>query len=191
MPYTGRSIRIGRPRGALKDFLRSPPPGQPSVGGAPRARLTPAIAGSPLGADGPGSTNPRDQSPGMAHRAFGVYVHITWHTRLRQRSLLRGDADLVRATIREAAARCQVHVHEVAVLSDHVHVIASVRPEGGVVSFIRHAKSESARRINQVRGAVFQWARGYFVESLSRTHVRAACAYVARQHLRHPDLIPN
>jgi REP element-mobilizing transposase RayT len=127
----------------------------------------------------------------MAHRAFGLYVHITWHTRLRQRSLKRPDADVVRAAIREAAARCQVHVHEVAVLSDHVHVIASLRPEGGVASFIRHAKSESTRRINQVRGAVFQWARGYFVESLSRTHVRAACAYVARQHLRHPDRVPT
>ena len=134
---------------------------------------------------------PRGQpSLDMAHRAFGLYVHITWHTRLRQHVIRRADADLVRASISEAAARCQVHAHEVAVLSDHVHIIASVRPEGGVVSFIRHAKSESTRRINLSRGAVFQWARGYFVESLSRTHVRAACAYVARQHLRHPDRVP-
>jgi len=108
----------------------------------------------------------------MAHRAFGLYVHITWHTRLRERSVRRGDADIVRACILESATRCQLHVHEVAVLSDHVHVIASVRPDGGLVSFIRHAKSESARRINEVRGAVFQWGRGYFVESLSRSHVR-------------------
>ncbi len=65
-----------------------------------------------------------------------------------------------------------------------------MRRQGGLVSFIRHAKSESARRINNTRGAVFQWARGYFVASLSRTHVRAACLYVARQHLRHPDRVP-
>jgi REP element-mobilizing transposase RayT len=127
----------------------------------------------------------------VAHRAFGLYVHITWHTRLRQRSLRRADADIVRATIHDAAVRCQIHVHEVAVLSDHVHVIASMRPDGGLVSFIRHAKSESARRINLDRGAVFQWARGYFVESLSRNHVRAACAYVAGQHARHPDRVPT
>lgn len=127
---------------------------------------------------------------GVSHRAFGLYVHISWHTRLRQRLIRRSDADVVRAVVSEAATRWDVHVHELAVLSEHVHIIASFRPEGGVVSFIRHAKSESARRINQARGAVFQWARGYFVESLSRTHVRAACAYVARQHLRHPDRVP-
>ena len=126
----------------------------------------------------------------MAHRAFGLYVHITWHTRLRQRVIRRSDADVVRAAVREAAARWDVHVQELAILSDHVHVIASFRPERGLVSFIRHAKSESARRINLIRGAVFRWARGYFVESLSRNHVRAACAYVAGQHLRHPDRVP-
>ena len=127
----------------------------------------------------------------MPHRAFGIYVHITWHTRYRQRLIRAADAETVRAALQEAASRWQVHLHEVAILSDHVHVIASVRPEGGVVSFIRHAKSESTRRINVVRGDVFQWARGYYVESLSRTHVRAACAYVARQHVRHPDRVPQ
>jgi REP element-mobilizing transposase RayT len=127
----------------------------------------------------------------MPHRAFGIYVHITWHTRFRQQLIRRADADNVRAAIREGALRCQVHVHEVAVLSDHVHVIASFRPDGGVVGFIRHAKSESSRRINVTNGNVFQWARGYFVESLSRNHVRAACAYVARQHAKHPDRVPQ
>jgi len=127
----------------------------------------------------------------MPHRAFGIYVHITWHTRFRRRLIRGADVAAVRAAIDEAAFHGQVHVHEVAILFDHVHVIASFRPEGGVVSFIRHAKSESSRRINLMKGNVFQWARGYFVESLSRTHVRAACAYVARQHLRHPDRVPQ
>lgn len=126
----------------------------------------------------------------MSHRAFGLHVHITWHTRLRQQLIRRADADVVRSTLQEAATRWNVHVHEVAILSDHVHIVASFRPEGGVMSFIRHAKSESARRINQTRGAVLKWARGYYVGSLSRSHVRAACAYVARQHLRHPDRAP-
>ena len=127
----------------------------------------------------------------MPHRAFGIYVHITWHTRFRRRLIRGADVAAVRAAIDEAAFHGQVHVHEVAILFDHVHVIASFRPEGGVVSFIRHAKSESSRRINLMKGNVFQWARGYFVESVSRTHVRAACAYVARQHLRHPDRVPQ
>src|SRR5437867_10338185 len=92
----------------------------------------------------------------MPHRAFGIYVHITWHTRFRQSLIRSADVDAVRAAIHEAASRWHVHVHEVAILSDHVHVIASFRPEGGVLTFIRHAKSEASRRINLVRGNVFQ-----------------------------------
>src|SRR2546428_12297382 len=109
----------------------------------------------------------------MPHRAFGIYVHITWHTRFRQRVISRSDVDAVRDAIHEAASRWQVHVHEVAILSDHVHVIASFRPEGGVVSFIRHAKSESSRRINLMKGNGVHWARGECGEAVARTHVGA------------------
>jgi len=127
----------------------------------------------------------------VKHQAFGIFVHITWHTRLREQGIRAGDANIVRRIIDEAAARCSVHVHERAVLTDHVHVIASLRPDRMLASFIRHAKSESARQINLDRGRSFQWARGYFVESLSRTHLSAACVYVAKQFKRHPDRIPH
>jgi len=111
----------------------------------------------------------------MPHRAFGVYVHITWHTRFRQRLIRSAEVDAVRAAIREAASLGQVHVHEIAILSDHVHVIASFRPEGGVVTFIRHAKSESSRRINLVRGNVFQWAAGFRRISLADSCTSRVC----------------
>ncbi len=127
----------------------------------------------------------------MAHRAFGIFAHITWHTRLRQRSIRKIDAAEIREIIRVAADQSNVHLHEVAVLSDHVHVIASFRPDRAITPFIRHAKSESSRRINNRRGKVFDWARGYFIESLSRNIVPAACAYVAGQFRRHPDRIPE
>jgi REP element-mobilizing transposase RayT len=125
----------------------------------------------------------------MAHRAFGIFAHITWHTRLRVRCIRKEDAREIIEVIHEAAAKSAVHLHEIAVLSDHVHVIASFRPELPITPFIRHAKSESSRRINSRRGRVFDWARGYYVESLSRSIVWRACAYVAGQFRRHPDRI--
>ena len=127
----------------------------------------------------------------MGHKAFGIYAHITWHTRLRERCIRRVDTAPIVEAVREAAARLDVHVHEVAVLTDHVHVVASFRPDRPLTPFVRHAKSESSRRINLERGNVFQWARGYFLESLSRTHLSAACVYVAAQYKRHPDRIPT
>ena len=122
------------------------------------------------------------------HKAFGIYVHITWHTWRRQRLIDRMGVPEILKCLAEAAQRHGVHIREQAVLTEHVHIIASLRPDRVLSDFIRHAKSESARRPNSPRRP-FRWARGYFVETLSRTHVRRACAYVAGQYRKHPDRI--
>jgi len=127
------------------------------------------------------------------HKACGLYAHITWHTWWRARSIRRGDVSCVTGSVLQAAERCGVRVHGQAVLSDHVHIVVSFSPAVALAPFIRHAKSESARRINLQRREreTFRWARGYYAGSLSRTHVYAARCYVGRQHSRHPDRIPG
>jgi REP element-mobilizing transposase RayT len=75
-----------------------------------------------------------------------------------------------------------------------VHVIVSYSPAVALAPFIRHAKSESARRANLLRSdsaTRLQWCRGYDAGSLSRTHVGPARVYVAAQPARHPDRIPD
>lgn len=124
------------------------------------------------------------------HKAYGLYVHITWHTWRRMRSIRRVDVNLIVDSVAQAAHRCNVHVHEKAVLTDHVHLLVSLAPDSTLASFVRHAKSESARLVCMNGNIMFKWARGYFAESLSRTHLSAACVYVARQHRRHPDRVP-
>ena len=106
----------------------------------------------------------------------------TYHQRARVPEILESVA--------EAAHGCSVHIHATAVLTEHVHVIASLKPDATISSFIRHAKSESARRLNSARSP-FKWARGYYVATMSREDVSTHCAYVARQFQRHPDLIPE
>jgi REP element-mobilizing transposase RayT len=125
------------------------------------------------------------------HKSIGIYVHITWHTWRRERSIRSEDVPCVAAAIVGAAARTGTHVHAQAILTDHVHVLVSLNPSVPLASFIRHAKSESARRINVTgAGGRVRWARGYYAGSLSRSHVYAARAYIGNQHRRHPDLVP-
>src|ERR1041385_4500937 len=126
------------------------------------------------------------------HKALGLYAHLTWHTWRRDRSIRRGDVAVVTDVVLEAATRSRVRVHAQTVLADHVHVLVSYPPDTTLSSFIRHAKSESARRINVGRsqGTAVRWARGFYVGSLSRSHVRPARIYIANQRTRHPDLIP-
>ena len=128
------------------------------------------------------------------HKACGLYAHITWHTWRRQQSIRRTDVAEIAAAILQAGQCRGVRVHGQAVLTDHVHVIVSYNPAVALAPFVRHAKSESARRVNLLRdalGTTLRWCRGYYAGSLSSTHVTAARVYVARQHARHPDRIPQ
>lgn len=126
------------------------------------------------------------------HRALGLYAHLTWHTWRREPAIRRVEAATVAEVVLEAARRWRVRVHAQAVLADHVHVLVSYAPDATLSTFIRHAKSESARRINLGRSQAlsFRWARGFYAGSLSRSHVRAARTYLAKQRVRHPDRIP-
>ena len=126
------------------------------------------------------------------HKALGLYAHLTWHTWRRERSIRHADVGVITVVVLEAAVRCRVRVHAQAVLADHVHVLVSYPPNATLSSFIRHAKSESARRINLERphAPSFRWARGFYAGSLSRSHVRATRTYLASRRVRHPDRIP-
>lgn len=128
------------------------------------------------------------------HKACGLYAHLTWHTWRRERSIRRADVPLIAEAVLDAG-RCRgVRVHAQEILTDHVHVVVSYSPAVALAPFIRHAKSESARRANLLRsdvGTTFRWCRGYYAGSLSRRDVGPARAYVATQYVRHPDRIPD
>jgi putative transposase len=126
------------------------------------------------------------------HQALGLYAHLTWHTWYRRELVNSQGAPIVRTAIHAAAERTAIRVHAVAVLTEHVHVVVSYPPRARVSDFVREAKSESARRVNQDAGSqVLRWGRGYYVNSLSRGEVTARISYVATQYQKHPHLNPE
>ena len=124
------------------------------------------------------------------HRATGLFAHITWHTWRRDRVIDQSAARLVTNAIARAAERQDVHLLAQSVLADHVHILVSFKPDQALAPFIRDAKSESARRASADRPTHVRWARGYFVGSVSQSHLPAVGRYIALQFRRHPDLIP-
>ena len=135
---------------------------------------------------GPGLIHPTG-----VHTATALYAHLTWATYRRQRVIRRVDAGVVASAIHAAAARCKVHVLALGVLTEHVHVVVSFLPDAPLSDFVRDAKSESSRRINEQLPGRLRWQRGFHANSLSRSHVHQARTYVARQFQRHPDRIPQ
>ena len=124
------------------------------------------------------------------HRAYQVYVHVTWHTRFRVPCVkARLELD-VRAALEDACARTGARALGTAVLRDHVHLLLSLTPTTRLSDFLRLAKAVSATRCNRLVPNSVHWARGYFVRSVGRRELPLVARYIARQFERHPDLIP-
>jgi REP element-mobilizing transposase RayT len=126
----------------------------------------------------------------VAHKAYRLYAHLTWGTWRKQRSVRAADARVVADAILAAAGRHDIHVLAQAVLSDHVHVLVSYRPDQTLMPFLRDAKSESARRVNQNGPPRLRWRRGYYAGSLSLSHVHPCRLYIGAQFRRHPERVP-
>src|SRR5712691_6145543 len=53
------------------------------------------------------------------HGATGLYAHITWHTKYRERSVRRADTGVITDAVLAAGQRTRVRVIAQAVLADH------------------------------------------------------------------------
>jgi REP element-mobilizing transposase RayT len=97
----------------------------------------------------------------------------------------------VETAMKNAEEPSGVRVLRSAILADHVHVLASFRPDGSLSDFVRLTKSGSAWRANsRIPGAV-RWARGFYTASISKGDLSRVAGYIRGQHRRHPDRIPR
>ena len=97
----------------------------------------------------------------------------------------------MKSAVASACRETGVHLLRGAVLTDHVHLLISFRPDTRLSDFVRLAKSCSATSANRrIVGAV-RWARGYYVATLHRNDLARVKRYVATQFEHHPDRIPK
>jgi len=126
------------------------------------------------------------------HQAIGLYAHLTWHTSRREPSICQPDVEVLTSALFAAGSRTRIRIHAQAILADHVHLLVSYPPSACLSAFVRDAKSESARRVNESasKRLRLEWCRGFYAGSLCRDHIDATRIYLARQRQRHPDQIP-
>lgn len=124
------------------------------------------------------------------HRAYQLYVHITWHTWKRTGCLDQAAVADVRSAVASATRRLGVRVLRGAVLTDHVHLIVSFRPDTRLSDFVRLVKSVAAVRANRRVVGALRWARGFYAATIHKRDLARVIRYVAHQFERHPDRIP-
>jgi putative transposase len=141
---------------------------------------------------GPGPTHP-NESGEVVHTSTGLYAHLSWHTWRSNPSIEAAEVPIIVDAFLNSAKRCKVRIHSQSILTDHIHMLITFLPNTSISAFVREAKSESTRRVNErgENGMTLRWQRGFYADSISRTHVPRVRVYIGCQYAHHPDRIPR
>jgi len=126
--------------------------------------------------------------PEEFYRAIALPMVVTACSKDRMPLLVGEAAELVVGALTDQACRFGISVCGYCVMPDHIHlVITQELPEAEFMKFMRHFKSEAARRINAAGlcAGKFRWQRTYwdkFVEGDGS--LAAAVQYVLENPVR-------
>lgn len=117
--------------------------------------------------------------------------HITWGTWQRVGCIDQLAVKDIESALASACEECGVHVLASGILTDHLHLVVSFRPDTRLCDFVRLTKAVSSTRANRRVFGALKWARGYHVATLHKNDLKRRISYVQRQLDRHPDRIPK
>jgi putative transposase len=113
------------------------------------------------------------------HIVFSVKYRAPLVSQVVQRSLYPYIGDIV--------SKAGGVLEEIGGMSDHVHLLASGRPDESLSSLVRTVKSESSvwmrRQFPEI--ADFHWQDGYSIFSVSESQKEAVASYIQNQEQHH------
>ncbi|MFH2085558.1 MAG: IS200/IS605 family transposase [bacterium] len=123
-----------------------------------------------------------------AHTKHRLKTHIVWIPKFRKRVLKGKIAKRVMGLLYQA---CEVNnwwIHELAIQSDHVHILVQLPPKVSISYAVQIFKGGSSRKIREefpeleefLWGESF-WADGYFAESVGRLEEDVIKTYIRDQ----------
>ena len=119
-----------------------------------------------------------------------------WCTKYRYNMMRKfGNRNLVAACIRQAAHRHGIRIIELAVLPDHIHMVASLPKGMDDIKAAKLMKGASARKLFEVKEKFALryprrhfWSRGYFAHTAGVTDLQTQVEYVRNQEFHHGTL---
>jgi putative transposase len=118
-----------------------------------------------------------------------LFYHLVWSTKQREPLIGTHQYQTLQGLIRSAGQNNKSLIHAVGIMSDHVHVVATIPPSLSIAKVVGQLKGHSSRRLNEVlqaeTGAHFSWQDEYSVFSFSERALADVIDYVNNQPARH------
>jgi putative transposase len=116
-----------------------------------------------------------------------LFYHFVWTTKSRELLLTPDIEPNVYRFLHAEAKKMYVPLFVIGGTTDHVHVLAAVRPAVSPSAFMKQLKGSSSRFITLEFKRPFEWQVGYGVFSVSEQDVPRIIAYIERQKQHHAE----
>jgi putative transposase len=119
-----------------------------------------------------------------------LYVHLVWTTRGRDRLIDHERARFLCRFLRAMARKERAYSLEIGMVQTHVHLLARVHPTVSISRLVKRLKGASSAIAAQEglgRMGRLYWAKGYSVDSVSRTGLPGVRTYLRNQPVHHAN----
>ncbi len=116
-----------------------------------------------------------------------LYVHAMWSTKNREKIISPELKNELLAFISNYGKEKGIHIDRVNCVSDHIHILLSLKADQSVSSVLGLIKGASSYYINKQKLTVgkFEWQDDYLAFSVSLSIVNKVRAYIENQEAHH------
>jgi putative transposase len=115
-----------------------------------------------------------------------LFFHFIWSTKDRLPLITERNREPILAAIVSKTREMNGIVHAVNCTSDHVHLLATLRPTTPPSVFIGQVKGSSSHLASRLPDAApFAWQAEYGVVTVSESHLPTIVRYIREQEQRH------
>lgn len=116
-----------------------------------------------------------------------VWVHLIWSTKNREPILTDELRKQIIAHIKENAGKKDIYLDSINGVSDHVHVLISLKADQMIAKVTQLLKGESSHWVNSEKSihSKFEWQDEYIAISVSESKVEKVREYIKNQEEHH------
>lgn len=126
----------------------------------------------------------------MANTFSKIYIHLVFSVKGRQNLIQKRWKEELHKYICGIVKGKEQKVYAIGGISDHVHILVSIKPNITISDLVRDIKPNSSKWINEkgfVKGK-FQWQEGFGAFSYAQSQLDTLIAYINNQEQHHQQI---
>lgn len=126
----------------------------------------------------------------MANTFSKIYIHLVFSVKGRQNLIQKHWEEELHKYICGIVKGKEQKVYAIGDISDHVHILVSIKPNIIISDLVRDIKSNSSKWMNEkgfVKGN-FQWQEGFGAFSYAQSQLDTLIAYINNQEQHHQQI---